>query len=731
MADARRFADLKYGHAGKLTYIPRSDSIPGEPGYLITSRLTSNGMSNVIHHIDGKANLPSSAPYFQQIGTSAELYAPSKSKLPQLTHSHLPKERNLQKRWLLKSHPEALMGGFSGLTGLMTEDIQHYKKLDKMTSTQPLLTIGQITDRTVPSAPSGCSVLAVATGESGELLRLTRIEESQWAWDDDKGCTLCLSVIDPMDQEDELVWASGGLAFSQIKFATSVSSVGSIRWLLVQKETSTTILCPEYDKAPKHSSQSYLSSKDKLSRISANLAVTLNHRETGGNSHSDVAFNAPADDWKPQLCVVDKCGYWTLWNIHAAIRSKTKMRMSLYRCGHISEGALDEIPSVPQYPPERHGVLFVGGQREDGFWDNALAGFESPGGTAVRSPHILLWNSERFEIVDTETNTFLPEVQEFSTAKLKYDRIIDIQLSPVNQNHVFILTTRYIVWVDVLHPPKGAGTTSKPAILLTCPHAATHRTGLRMTTNRSTEAEGANAMVSVYSSNDSQISLHWFTLAPENGIAQWHSQMTFLSQGEKGKGEPFATQELIIQPLKLTGPSQSSGIGSRYLREGVQFYQGTMLGRDLSVRYCMCFASENPGLQVTLPVSRVSWSKSKQNSHWRRKRRHILHGMAGAVVVPDSMTDEAILSLPRKQQDKDAENLEPVTKPTPRPPSGKTVFNVNALVGAIAGLVRGTPSQSGTGLPIELFNAFQGAIQHGRDAGRLPLVTWYGTNPPL
>lgn len=41
MAEARRFADLKYGHAGRLTYFPQNN-VPDEPGLLHTSRLTSD-----------------------------------------------------------------------------------------------------------------------------------------------------------------------------------------------------------------------------------------------------------------------------------------------------------------------------------------------------------------------------------------------------------------------------------------------------------------------------------------------------------------------------------------------------------------------------------------------------------------------------------------------------------------------------------------------------------------
>lgn len=725
MADARRFADLRYGQAGQLTYISRDDRIAGEPGSLLTRRLTSHSMLDPIDHIDVIADLHATVPHFQQIGSSAQLYPASQKPLPQLTHSHIWAERNLQKRWLLKSHPEAIMAN-TELDGFLTEDIERFRNLDETSTTQPLLAIGEMMDLSLPSRPKVATVLAAATGESGELLRLARIENSRWVWGDDKDCVLHLSVIDPMDQDDELIWGSDGLPISQIKFATSVSRAESIRWLLVQKQTSTTILHPEYHKIPKTESWSYDKTQQKLSRISPNVAVTLDHHETGGNAHSDVAFNAPADDWAPQICVIDECGYWTLWNVQSFSRTdKKRMRLSLYRCGHIWEGALDSIPSSHVYPAEKHGVLFVGGQRTDGFWGDTIAGLEGPGGTAVRSSHILLWNSERFEIIDVETNSFLPRMPEFSSAKSKFDRIHDIQLSPVNQNHVFVLTARFIVWVDIFNSSKEPKSASKPRILLTCPHGPASRDSLRMTTNRSTESDGACSMVSVYSSDESQISTHWFILGPGSDIPQWHSQTTSLSQSQQGKGQPFAIQELVVQPLKLICPSRSSGVGSRYRREGVQFYQGMMLGQDLGIRYCMCFASENPGLEVTLPVDRVGWTKTNQNRRWRKKRLQILRHIGETVVVPDSMTDDAMNSLSSRRQDTDSETLELTVNPGPQAPAKPLQLNVDVLSRALGGLLRGTTDQLGLGLPTELFGAIQKAIQQGHSAGKLPLMTWY------
>ena len=146
--------------------------------------------------------------------------------------------------------------GNPALQGFLEESMDRFQKVEGEASDRPMIAIGQMTNVRDPSRVSGALVLAVATGESGELLRLARIDESKWQWEQNRDVGLQLSVIDPDDLEEEAIWASDGLPISQIKFATSLSRYDSVRWLMVQKQTSTTVLQPEYHKVPVSQRQS-------------------------------------------------------------------------------------------------------------------------------------------------------------------------------------------------------------------------------------------------------------------------------------------------------------------------------------------------------------------------------------------------------------------------------------------------------------------------------------------
>lgn len=598
-----------------------------------------------------------SEPCFGQTGSSAELYPASRTGPPEPTHAHVWAERNLQTRWLLKAHAEAFMGN-SELTGLLRSEDERFRKLDDdggSSSTGPLLAVGEMLNLSNVRRPTVAPVLAAATGESGELLRLVRIEDTRWGWDDAGGTRLHLSVVDPVDHEDQVLWASDGLPISQIKFAAGPA----VRWLLVQKPTSTAILFPEYNKVPRYESRSYgddSGQQPMLSRINPMPLLTLSHRNTGGNAHSDVAFNPPADDRMPQLAVVDECGYWTLWNVVAYSRAdRKKLRLALSRCGHIFEGALPVIPGQSAWPAEKHGVLFAGtrGAADPLFQDDFFHDLDDAHKTAQRSTHLVLWNSERFVVVDIESGDALPSMADFSTAKSRFGRILDVRLDPLDQNRVFVLTARFVVWVDVVVPAQPEAP-PKSSLITSCPHRMEHSDGLRMFVGPSTtDAEGAVPMVFVSSSSDHQVGVHWFNVDPRNRLAQWHSRLALVMQSpEQGEGsgsKPFAPRELAFYPCKFASTAPASGAGFRYRQAGVQFYQGMALGQDLSVRYCMCFAATGPKMDVVPPTVRIGWTQKQQDRRRKKKRSQMLSFMGETVVVPDSMTDKVIRSLENRR----------------------------------------------------------------------------------
>uniref|UniRef100_A0A8H7NDR7 RNA polymerase I-specific transcription initiation factor RRN6-like protein n=1 Tax=Bionectria ochroleuca TaxID=29856 RepID=A0A8H7NDR7_BIOOC len=593
--------------------------------------------------------------------------------------------------------------------------------------------MAEMVDWSQPARPVNIPVLASVTGESGELLRLARIEDSKWKWDEDEHSILHLSVIDPVDQDDELIWESDGLPISQVKYVSSAGSrYEAIRWIIVQKETSTVILQPEYQPIPLSTTRNTSSGQGQSSsRIKANPILTLWHHETGGNAHADVTFNVPADGSPPQLCVIDECGYWTLWNIYGKLgRTATALRLTPLECGHIWEGSLGEIPAVPLYPAEVHGALFIGSTDVVNITNDPFAGFESEQGPSLRSRHLLLWNRERLNIVDVEANQMVVQVPGFSSATSNFGHIVDVQMSPANRRHVLVMTERFIVWIDVFPLNTESDQVFTPSIILTCPHSSVAKQGMRMNISHITTDEQDNVMIAVCSSEDLQLELLWFTLTPEKGLSKWHSQLTQLPRADSNRAQSnFRT--FILHPVLLESLTPGQGVGSLYLRNGCQFYQGMILGQDLSVKYCICFSIQDPTLEVTLPTTRLKWTPQDQNRRWRKKRIKLLRHMGDKFILPDSMSYMDKQLLDSQPQARSAAQSKAHMGRDINVAHGPISLRFDTIARHIRMSLLRHLDQDSSGLPTTLIDSVQNIIQQGLSSGRLPLFTWLEINNGL
>ncbi|KIL85672.1 hypothetical protein FAVG1_11167 [Fusarium avenaceum] len=695
MAETRRLTDLIHGHVGSLTYLTAEDATP-QLGTFHTSRITSD------------------APHFKVVGSSAELYPPSKSPSPEVS-SNLWQERRVQKRWLLQAHPEAFMGN-SALAGLLHENMDRYSKIEGEASDRPLLSIGQMTNVSDHWRIAGSPMLAAATGESGELLRLARIDQSKWIWDDDKHTTLQPSVIDPDDPDEEVIWASDGLPISQVKFATSLSRYDAVRWLIVQKQTSTTILHPEYHKVPvAQSSTSSLNIQPRLSRIDPNPILTIPHQMTGGNAQLDVAFNPSSKGQQPQVAIVDECGYWSIWDI---LGNKSKTRMSSFKCGHISDGLLEELPISTEHPAEKHGILFVGTAKVDRFWEDEAQSGDELGGLAKRSSHLLIWNREKYEVIDLVSHIALPQLSLLARPKSKPDAILDIKVSPANQNHVIVLTMRNLYWIDLFAVSKQEDASPKPTILISCPRLL-DREALRMATCLTSEGEQEAVMVFVFSPTHRQLQTYWFEHAKGSGLPYWHRDVFTLPQNSNAADGDI--QSLEIHPVELRKDKDATtGVATDYLRAGVQFYQGSILSKSLGVQYCICVSVKDRNMQITLPTGRVNRFKLGQAQRWRKKRKQFLRHMGTAFVLPEGMAEdninEAVKRHPRTNELSLTDNKALTAF---GPMSLKLDVLCRSLRQALLAI-----ADSIHDIPPTLLLAIQENIAEGMAEGRLPLKTW-------
>ncbi|KAG6032107.1 hypothetical protein E4U41_007310 [Claviceps citrina] len=682
MAEHRRLADLYLGQPGLLTYIPSRG--PDRPGILHSTRVTCH------------------APRFGIVGSTADLYAPSRPVFP-TSASKSRDTLKVQERWLSNSHPEAFIGGAAALSDMLKDSVHCSKHSDEFHDERETLAMGEMTVMT-PSGPAVTPLLAVVTGESGQKLRLAMAQRSQWRWGEHQDALLHLSVIDASQPENETVWIGNGLPIVNVKFVTTWWQTKRVRWLLVQTQTSVTLLQPEFHPipVPDHANpRSHIFQPP--SYIAPNALITLHHEETGGNDISDVCFIPASVGSLPRLGVIDQCGYWSVWTLLGTWKvGKNTLRLSLYKCGHISEGILPSLPSESKYPAQRHGMLRLGQTDGNDSPDPSNMPEKDRNTPHLSWHHVLLWNAQNIAILDLESETFLPRLDVVAQSRLAPDWIIGVERSPASGGHVFVLTARQIIWLDLSRIPGAAEPVLRPTLLVACSHVGFDNEDYRISTCQASEDDFGSTMVFLHSPKMSQLTVYWFGFAPETQLPQYHRHITSLSS--EGKESAVNKAQLIkVCPAKLEAfeaPGES-GPGTEYMYNDVKFYQMTILGEDLSVRYCICASSAYPGIKVTLPTFRASWSRSVERRRLKKRRKLFLKHLGDTFVIPDGMTDENLDTLLRLKGRKteteemlDQDGVE--HKPRPK------LLNLDRICQEIASQLLSTIDQGPCGLPTEM-----------------------------
>ncbi|OAQ97429.1 hypothetical protein LLEC1_05908 [Akanthomyces lecanii] len=696
MAEAYSFAGHIYGDAGVFSYRLADHNLGDHIGSLESSRRTDK------------------EPRFSLVGASAELYPPSKSARPSAS-SELWRVRREQQRWLIKSHPEAAMGNFA-LQEPLREDMAKFKTVESLTNDGPLLAMGsmptvsgrQNTNKPVP-------FLASATGQSGEFLRLTVADQTAWEWGDGNDASLQLSVIDPLHSEREISWATDGLSITQIKYAEGLSNQVNVRWLLVQKGTSTTILQPEHHPVPITETQimdgSIAGSSAAL--VKANPILRLNHTETGGNAHADVVFSPAAFGQAPVLALIDECGFWSIWDLMGTYRvDLNSVRVMLRACGQINTGPLDGFPVQHKYPAERHGLVVVA-KPMDTILDPLETDTRS-GSAGLTAPVLLMWKADQVQAVNMHSATTISPLKRFWVPEGKHNRIVEVQNCPGMDSRVFILTEKHLVWAEIRRNQEY------PTILLSIAHVGGGSSLPKMT---ACALDDGTAMVFTFCTKTDQLSVYWFK-AREGGPVRWHRHITSLpSANDVSRPSHISQLTVTPLPLNLSNNKYPSGLGAQYKRAGVEFFQVNMLFNDLSLRYGIYTTMYTPAQEIVLPTKRLAWSMTEEQRQWKKRRDHFLQHFETTFVLPDGMTEKGLASALQRRgagEDELVGHKEPEVK-VPQP----VRLNMERLCRSIGRRLADTQRAGPKGLPRDLFDAIQDLFNHSEPGSCAPLATWH------
>jgi len=279
--------------------------------------------------------------------------------------------------------------------------------------------------RTVP-------LIAMACGEAGNFLRLLRPRIEHHGWGVQSSVRLSLMDASIAEQGH---WAGTGGRIQQIAFADDDKL--SSTWLAVRQHSMITFFRPMYhiNHIPAITPEIFEASFPP-SHINANPVAVLNAEQSGSTGYVDVAFNPY---YARQFAVVDEAGAWRIWDIEG----RRKLTLNAGKQGTMKDGSMIGSPS------NESGI-------SDG-WHRIV--------WATNVSTVVVCDRRSLVVFDI---TAMPKrLGSHSLLPLNStDWILDINRSAVNSNHVYVLTSSRIFWLDIVAGGEGKKSSTPGAKLI-------------------------------------------------------------------------------------------------------------------------------------------------------------------------------------------------------------------------------------------------------------------------
>ncbi len=326
-----------------------------------------------------------------------------------------------QMRWLTKHLPETLpaqdviSGQLKGLFLSQTMPTVH---------TGALLAVGHAidTDRLANSKKRRAPLLALPFGASSHVLQVIVPREEIRAWPERNGSKL--SLLDTSSYENAF-WQGTGGSIRQIVSAQDDNFVET--FLAVRQESIITIFRPLTKKCFGSAHLPGDNGKPSTrSILEPNQIAQLTGERTTSRTYVDVSFNP----WYVrQFAVIDDRGCWSLWDIER-VHDRPSYFLLPGKIGNIYDGQSAETLDTK---------TASGNEQADG-WHKIL--------WTCNLSTIVVCNRRSIAVFDTKG---LPErLQSPSLLPAKSSEwILDVVRSTKNLDHLFVLTTSRIYWIEV------------------------------------------------------------------------------------------------------------------------------------------------------------------------------------------------------------------------------------------------------------------------------------------
>ncbi|KAI1343933.1 RNA polymerase I-specific transcription initiation factor RRN6-like protein [Xylariaceae sp. FL0016] len=636
----RYLVESTTGLAGRLSHIPYGIGKAEDCGWQSSRDFAQN------------------APRFKEIGPCRTwIAAPSASAPSSLARTAWQRSRK-QEKWLLKQYPEAHFGN-----QVLHEHLMEANVLDPsqavFAEAPALLAIGELTDTSQPRRVIGAPLVVIANGEANDTVCLTRPNLVEWKWARDSKIGFQLAE---RGHEEPTFWSEERAGpIRRIKCIVDSKRYDPTRWLAVQRDSGTRIFRPEYRLVPKATAYHRTG---EPSRISANPLFFISKNQTGGNTHSDVAFNTGSRSQPPQLGIIDERGFWSVWDItRAKIKLSGTPKVRLRQCGSLEQGVLQRFPHKSRSELRWHRIFWAGRSLEREANLGAV-GFdegdddEPSSSTAFppleRSSTLLLCNSKVVRLLDLDSGSFLPEMSFVRQDSM--DCVLDAQANPHDPQYLFVLTTSRLFVARVFSVAGSAW--DKPEkrwkILYSSPHFRDvfDRSVRLSVTQGPRSPDATTSLVFVHSAQSRLLDVFAVNVSRSDASSiTCHREAVNIGISLRMSPEN-SIQTLQILPVMVTGVASGHLTESErgFFQQQSRFYQLAALKHDKSLvstigAYSAVLTSHiaTPGLKVSKPLEP------------HKERGKYVKYMSARFAIPDDLmvpdagvsTGFSVSSLPR------------------------------------------------------------------------------------
>ncbi|KAL3422449.1 hypothetical protein PVAG01_06605 [Phlyctema vagabunda] len=573
-----RVDDLSYGHLGEATYD------------IDTKEWDFSREVNDEYHFHRVT------PFIECIHASLA-DVPDTKKRP----SHIARD---YERWLKKAHPEVLPAYSVAAT---LHGTASNVSDEPLSTAGALLAVGRVRDTVRMSDKDRTApILAISCGKAGEVLKLVKPKVENHFWG--KGTGVKLPLLDAGSAE-AAYWLNTAGTIKQITFAEDEYGMGS--WLAVRQAGLTTIFRPVYRKLPSHPivPRGYQNIYP-FSRLSSNPVATLKVEKAGGQEHVDVTFNP----WYVrQFAVINRLGCWAIWDIEGRQQNDSGLALMAGKNGEMHKNSLaDNTPKVTDIADGWHRIIWAGGVST-----------------------IVTCSRTRLAVFDVKAQPSPLQSPDLITPN-SFEWILDVKRNPMNWNHLFVLTTSRIFWVEVT--PAGEENDAKNGARVILSHR--HFRDINDETGKLSVLTGEeNSTVLVYSSKSLLVNLYRFYKRSDgsNQPKSLQSSMVLQRQTEDSLNDVTQSfQTMCITTARLTPnpASKQRGEGTQYLERNIEFYQIWLLKSDLALSMSL-HAMSDGGREFCQDIIAPSYKRGHSSKSLTSR-----NAFGDSFVVPDGFEEK-------------------------------------------------------------------------------------------